>query len=61
MENEQGEVVIGPDEFGYVPDKNSLPSILPNDPGLGLSQLSSNIPENEGGGGGGGDECVVGQ
>ncbi len=39
VQNEGGSQIIGQGQFGYVKDAKTPPSLLPGDPGLGLSQF----------------------
>jgi hypothetical protein len=39
MQNDAGSQTVGPGQFGYVKDAKTPPSLLAEDPGLGLSQL----------------------
>lgn len=53
LQNDAGSQVVGAGQFGYVKDAKTPPSVLPKDPGLGLSQLPFAVP------GGASSECVV--
>lgn len=55
FQNEGGSLIVGQGQFGYVKDAKTLPSLLPGDPGLGLSQFpfTLGVPSSAS------QECVV--
>lgn len=55
VQNDAGSQIVAPGQIGYVQDANTPPSLLPKDPGMGLSQLPFSLGVPPGGPG----ECVV--